>query len=220
MTTPRSRSTSRIGGAPKSRLYSRLKCERRCSPRGSRRSRRRPLPEHQAAGFLQPQLLLELQRAHRGDFLEVLVEARDAHPELAASSSMRSGRSKSRRSRATALTMWWAAPPRTAMCRSRSPCSPPRGGRRSPASPAARASGRRRGIEEATSRVTASTGPRPRAHGDAGTADWFGGAGYPASTMTEPTRTESSPSMRLRYGRSVDASVIRLATGSAAVAMR
>src|SRR5439155_1261224 len=33
-------------------------------------------------GFLQPKLLLELQRAHRCDCLEVVVEARDAHPGL------------------------------------------------------------------------------------------------------------------------------------------
>src|SRR3712207_2274124 len=40
------------------------------------------LTEHQPAGLLQPQLLLELQRAHRGDLLEVVVEARGAHPEF------------------------------------------------------------------------------------------------------------------------------------------
>src|SRR5688572_28659058 len=32
------------------------------------------------AGLLQPQPLLELQGAHRGDRSEVMVEARDAHP--------------------------------------------------------------------------------------------------------------------------------------------
>ena len=37
----------------------------------------------EARRLLQPQLLLELQRAHRGDRLEVVVEARDAHPQLA-----------------------------------------------------------------------------------------------------------------------------------------
>ena len=46
------------------------------------------------------------------------------------------------------------------------------------------------------------------------------GAGRPASTMTEPTRAGSSLRTTPRYGRSSDASVIRLATGSAAVAMR
>ena len=40
------------------------------------------LAEHQPAGLLQPQPLLELQWAHRRDGLEVVVEARDAHPEL------------------------------------------------------------------------------------------------------------------------------------------
>src|SRR5262249_50070500 len=40
------------------------------------------LAEHEAAGFLEPQLLLELEGAHRGDRLEVVVEAGDAHPEL------------------------------------------------------------------------------------------------------------------------------------------
>lgn len=39
------------------------------------------LAEHQPAGFLQPQLLLELQRAQRRDFSEVVVEARHAHPQ-------------------------------------------------------------------------------------------------------------------------------------------
>src|SRR5215203_7285820 len=34
------------------------------------------------AGLLQAHPLLELQRAHRGDRPEVVVEARDAHPEL------------------------------------------------------------------------------------------------------------------------------------------
>lgn len=37
--------------------------------------------EHQAAGLLQPYLLLELQGAHRGDRLDV-VKARDTHTEL------------------------------------------------------------------------------------------------------------------------------------------
>jgi hypothetical protein len=41
------------------------------------------LAEHQTAGFLEPQLLLELQRAHRGEHPKVVVEVRDAHPELA-----------------------------------------------------------------------------------------------------------------------------------------
>src|SRR5919112_493580 len=41
------------------------------------------IAEHEAAGLLEPQLLLKLQGAHRGDRLEVVVEARDAHPELA-----------------------------------------------------------------------------------------------------------------------------------------
>src|SRR6266567_7925269 len=35
--------------------------------------------QHQTAGLLQPQLLLELQGAHRRDSLEVVVETRDAH---------------------------------------------------------------------------------------------------------------------------------------------
>src|SRR5918999_2371230 len=34
------------------------------------------------AGLLEAHPLLELQRAHRGHRLEVVVEARDAHPEL------------------------------------------------------------------------------------------------------------------------------------------
>src|SRR5215213_4031045 len=34
------------------------------------------------AGLLEAHPLLELQRAHRGDRPEVVVEARDAHPEL------------------------------------------------------------------------------------------------------------------------------------------
>lgn len=38
--------------------------------------------EHQAARLLEPDLLLELQRAHRGDGLEMVVEARDAHSAL------------------------------------------------------------------------------------------------------------------------------------------
>src|SRR6266540_6455882 len=38
------------------------------------------LAEHQPAGLLQPQLLLELPRAHRRDRLEVIVEARHTHP--------------------------------------------------------------------------------------------------------------------------------------------
>src|SRR5216117_3498589 len=38
--------------------------------------------EKQPPGLLQPELLLKLQRAHRGDRLEVVVEARNAHPEL------------------------------------------------------------------------------------------------------------------------------------------
>jgi len=49
----------------------------------ARACRIQALPEHQAAGFLQPQLLLELQRAHCGQRPEVMVEARNAHPELA-----------------------------------------------------------------------------------------------------------------------------------------
>src|SRR5215217_6364002 len=40
------------------------------------------LTEHEAAGLLQAHPLLELQGAHRGDRPEVVVEARDAHPEL------------------------------------------------------------------------------------------------------------------------------------------
>jgi hypothetical protein len=40
------------------------------------------LTEHKTAGLLQSLLLLELQGAHRGDRLEVVVESRDAHPEL------------------------------------------------------------------------------------------------------------------------------------------
>src|SRR5918995_6571211 len=40
------------------------------------------LAEHEAAGLLQPHPLLELQGAHRCDRLEVVVEARDAHPDL------------------------------------------------------------------------------------------------------------------------------------------
>src|SRR5215207_2290534 len=40
------------------------------------------LAEHEAAGLLQPDPLLELQRAHRRDRPEMVVEARDAHPDL------------------------------------------------------------------------------------------------------------------------------------------
>src|SRR6185295_13852249 len=38
-----------------------------------------PLAQHEAARFLEPQLLLKLERAHRRDGLEVIVEAREAH---------------------------------------------------------------------------------------------------------------------------------------------
>src|ERR687890_2607850 len=38
------------------------------------------LAEHEASGLLEAHPLLELQRAHRGHRLEVVVEARDAHP--------------------------------------------------------------------------------------------------------------------------------------------
>jgi hypothetical protein len=38
--------------------------------------------EHQTTGLLKSQPLLELQGAHRGDGLEVMVEARNAHPQL------------------------------------------------------------------------------------------------------------------------------------------
>ena len=37
------------------------------------------LPKHELAGFLEPYLLLELQRAHGGDRFEVVVKARHAH---------------------------------------------------------------------------------------------------------------------------------------------
>src|SRR5919107_2571929 len=40
------------------------------------------LAEHEASGLLEAHPLLELQRAHRGDRLEVVVKARHAHPEL------------------------------------------------------------------------------------------------------------------------------------------
>src|SRR3954454_19060755 len=40
------------------------------------------LTEHETASFLEPYLPLELQGAHHGDHLEVVVEARDAHPQL------------------------------------------------------------------------------------------------------------------------------------------
>src|SRR5215204_2629855 len=40
------------------------------------------LTEHETAGLLEPHLLLELQGTHRGERLEVVVESRDAHPEL------------------------------------------------------------------------------------------------------------------------------------------
>ena len=59
----------------------------------------------ETAGLLQSLLLLELQGAHRGDRLEVVVEARD----------IRSGRSKSLRSRSRALAMRWLWPSRTAV---------------------------------------------------------------------------------------------------------
>ena len=39
--------------------------------------------QHQSAGFLQSQPLLELQWAHSGDGFEVVMESRDAHPKLA-----------------------------------------------------------------------------------------------------------------------------------------
>ena len=38
--------------------------------------------QHQTAGLLQPQALLELQGAHRRDGLEVVMEPRDAHAQL------------------------------------------------------------------------------------------------------------------------------------------
>ena len=40
------------------------------------------LAEHKPAGFLESHLLLELQGAHRGDSLEVVMETRDAHAEF------------------------------------------------------------------------------------------------------------------------------------------
>jgi hypothetical protein len=40
------------------------------------------LAEHEASGRLEAHPLLELQGAHRGDRIEVVVEARDAHPRL------------------------------------------------------------------------------------------------------------------------------------------
>src|SRR5215218_10111915 len=40
------------------------------------------LAEHEAPGLLEPELLLELQGSHRRDRLEVVVKARDAHPQL------------------------------------------------------------------------------------------------------------------------------------------
>src|SRR4051794_375287 len=40
------------------------------------------LAEEEAAGFLEAELLLELQGAHRRHRLEMVVESRDAHPEL------------------------------------------------------------------------------------------------------------------------------------------
>jgi hypothetical protein len=40
------------------------------------------LGQHEMAGLPEPQLLLELQGAHRGNRPEVVVEARDAHPDL------------------------------------------------------------------------------------------------------------------------------------------
>src|SRR5215216_27727 len=40
------------------------------------------LAEYQPAGFLEPRVLLKLQRAHRGDCLELGVEPRDAHAKL------------------------------------------------------------------------------------------------------------------------------------------
>ena len=67
----RMRSTSRMGGCPNWRLYSRLKKE------GVE-----ILAEHEAPGFLEPQLLLELERAHGGDGFEMGVEPRYAHAEL------------------------------------------------------------------------------------------------------------------------------------------
>ncbi len=41
-----------------------------------------PLAKHEPPGFLEPQLLLELQRAHRRNGLKVLVEDREAHPQF------------------------------------------------------------------------------------------------------------------------------------------
>jgi hypothetical protein len=38
--------------------------------------------QHQTAGLLEPQLLLELQGAQRRDGLEVVVEPRDAHAQF------------------------------------------------------------------------------------------------------------------------------------------
>ena len=40
-------------------------------------------PEHQTARFLKPYLFLKLQRAHRRDGLEVMMEAGNAHSEFA-----------------------------------------------------------------------------------------------------------------------------------------
>src|SRR5689334_20572128 len=39
-------------------------------------------PQHQTTGLLKSQPLLELHGAHRGDGLEVMVEARNAHAQL------------------------------------------------------------------------------------------------------------------------------------------
>ena len=75
---------SRIGGAPNSLLYSRVKCEGVAVPHVvSSACGVDALAQHETASLLQPHLLLELQGAHRSDRLEVVVEARDAHPELA-----------------------------------------------------------------------------------------------------------------------------------------
>ena len=58
------RATSRWGGTPKRRLYSRLNCDGFRTPRARRRRRVEVLVQHQLPCFLQAQLLLVTATAH------------------------------------------------------------------------------------------------------------------------------------------------------------
>ena len=80
----RSRCTSRIGGTRDLAFVLPIKVGGVAIPHAIGRTRRvEVFAQHQTAGLLQPQPLLELQGAHRRDGLEVVMEPRDAHSQLA-----------------------------------------------------------------------------------------------------------------------------------------